>query len=107
MDTQRLILFFVFSFSLFMLWTEWEKEYRPKPVASVSTPASTAAKSADAVPPPSVRTAVPGISTASAVATTEPAIKGEVVQVQTDLLDLELDTLGASINKIEIGRAHV
>jgi len=105
MDTQRLILFFVFSFSLFMLWTEWEKEYRPKPVASVSTPASTAAKSADAVPPPSVRTAVPGMSTASAVASTEPAIKGELVQVQTDLLDLELDTLGASINKVAL-RKH-
>ena len=34
MDTQRLILFFVFSFSLLLLWTEWEKEQRPKPVST-------------------------------------------------------------------------
>ena len=31
MDTQRLILFFVFGFSLLMLWDAWEKEHRPKP----------------------------------------------------------------------------
>jgi len=26
MDTRRLILFFVFSFSLFLLWEAWQKE---------------------------------------------------------------------------------
>ena len=26
MDTQRLILFFIFGFSLLMLWDAWEKE---------------------------------------------------------------------------------
>jgi YidC/Oxa1 family membrane protein insertase len=31
MDTQRLILFFIFSFSLLLLWDAWEKERRPKP----------------------------------------------------------------------------
>ena len=31
MDTQRLILFFIFGFSLLMLWDAWEKENRPKP----------------------------------------------------------------------------
>jgi YidC/Oxa1 family membrane protein insertase len=29
MDTQRLILFFIFGFSLLMLWDAWEKEHRP------------------------------------------------------------------------------
>ena len=31
MDTQRLILLVIFSFSLLMLWEAWEKENRPKP----------------------------------------------------------------------------
>jgi len=31
MDTQRLILLFIFGFSLLMLWEAWDKEHRPKP----------------------------------------------------------------------------
>jgi len=34
MDTQRLILLVIFSFSLLMLWEAWEKEKRPKPAAT-------------------------------------------------------------------------
>jgi len=34
MDTQRLILFIVFSFSILMLWDAWQRENRPPaPVA--------------------------------------------------------------------------
>jgi len=29
MDTQRLILLFIFGFSLLMLWEAWDKEHRP------------------------------------------------------------------------------
>src|SRR2546425_6923062 len=36
MDTQRLILFFVFSFSLLLLWEAWQKELRP-PAPTPST----------------------------------------------------------------------
>src|SRR5262249_25095832 len=32
MDIQRLILLFIFSFSLLMLWEAWDKQGRPKPV---------------------------------------------------------------------------
>ena len=35
MDTQRLILFFIFGFSVLMLWDAWEKDHRPKPAAQV------------------------------------------------------------------------
>ena len=31
MDTQRLILLFIFSFSVLMLWEAWESRARPKP----------------------------------------------------------------------------
>jgi YidC/Oxa1 family membrane protein insertase len=33
MDTQRLILLFIFGFSVLMLWEAWEREHRPKPAA--------------------------------------------------------------------------
>jgi len=47
MDTQRLILFFVFSFSLLLLWDAWQKEQRP--AASLPAPA---AKTESGVPSP-------------------------------------------------------
>src|SRR3977135_762021 len=37
MDTQRLILLFIFGFSLLMLWEAWQKETRPKPAPSAPT----------------------------------------------------------------------
>src|SRR5665811_2505863 len=67
MDTQRLILFFVFSFSLLLLWDSWQKEHRPPtptiaqqgtvqatvPSPSVPAQATPAAqrKPGDAIPP--------------------------------------------------------
>ena len=50
MDTQRLILLFIFSFSLLMLWEAWEKEQRPKPPAA-SAPAGPLGVPAPATPP--------------------------------------------------------
>jgi YidC/Oxa1 family membrane protein insertase len=106
MDTQRLILFFVFSFSLLMIWTEWEKEQRPKPVPVApgagqsrevkaipgAVPAPAGAVPTPATPPPAASTAVPAATPA----------KGEVVQVRTDLLVADIDTLGASLVRLEL-----
>src|SRR2546427_6014142 len=60
MDTQRLILFLVFSFSLLLLWEAWQKELRPPapanpptqgPVPTPSTgPATPTGRSGDALP---------------------------------------------------------
>jgi YidC/Oxa1 family membrane protein insertase len=38
MDTQRLILFIVFSFSILMLWDAWQKEQHPVPVGQIAQP---------------------------------------------------------------------
>jgi YidC/Oxa1 family membrane protein insertase len=38
MDTQRLILLFIFSFSLLMLWGEWDRYNRPKQLAESAQP---------------------------------------------------------------------
>src|SRR6266704_3141182 len=84
MDTQRLILFFVFSFSLLLLWDAWQKELRP-PTApatqgTVPTPCgpavTPAAKAADAMPP-------------SAAPTGKPS---ERLRVRTDTMLAEIDT---------------
>jgi len=104
MDTQRLILFFVFGFSLLMLWDAWEKDHRPKPapqaqVSSVPAAPAPAGKAgekqaASQVAPASASGKVPGAAVA--------AIKGETIVVRTDLVVAEIDTLGATLKRIEL-----
>jgi len=99
MDTQRLILLFVFSFSLLLLWNEWEKTQRPKP-------ATTAAEAQKGVPTPSAPAAAPsGARTpAPSVPGAGPApsaARGDVIRVQTDLMVAEIDMLGGSLTKVE------
>jgi YidC/Oxa1 family membrane protein insertase len=36
MDTQRIIAFIVFSFSLLLLWESWQNYSNPKPAVTVS-----------------------------------------------------------------------
>jgi YidC/Oxa1 family membrane protein insertase len=98
MDTQRLILLVIFSFSLLMLWEAWEKERRPKPPPPAATaqeavpaPAKPAAADAPAAKPSA---AVPGVE----------AAKGETVRVATDLIVAEIDTLGATLKRVELLR---
>ena len=52
MDTQRLILLIIFSFSLLMLWEAWQKENRPTVPAQQAQPAATGDVPAPAAAPP-------------------------------------------------------
>ena len=49
MDTQRLILWLIFSFSGLLLWQAWERERNPVPVPAASAPAPRSAVSAAAI----------------------------------------------------------
>jgi YidC/Oxa1 family membrane protein insertase len=101
MDTQRLILLFIFGFSLLMLWEAWEREHRPKPPPvvqaqqGVPAPGKAEAPAAPAGQKPSPATAVPAAA---------PAAKGETVQVNTDLMIVDIDTLGGTIKRVELTR---
>ncbi|HJY76896.1 MAG TPA: membrane protein insertase YidC [Burkholderiales bacterium] len=98
MDIQRLILLFIFSFSLLMLWEAWDKQGRPKPVPPTpaaqqqGVPAPKPAAAPEAAPKPG----------ASAVPGTEVSAKGETVRITTDLMVAELDTLGATLKRVEL-----
>src|SRR6478736_474088 len=94
MDTQRLILLFIFGFSVLMLWEAWEKEHRPKPSPPV------ASATPQAVPTPAT---TPSAKPApSAVPSAETAAKGETIRVTTDLLIADIDTLGATLRRVEL-----
>lgn len=98
MDTQRLILFVVFSFSILMLWDSWQKEQHPIPVEAVTAhPSST-------TPVPSTEL---GAVSPSATPSLKPEMeKGERVHVSTDTLNVEIDTSGGDIRHLELIKHH-
>jgi YidC/Oxa1 family membrane protein insertase len=95
MDTQRLILLFIFGFSVLMLWEAWDREHRPKPPAVQATqpvvpaPAKTPSL---ALPPGQIAPSGP----------TETA--GEVIRITTDLVIAEIDSRGATLKRLELLR---
>lgn len=97
MDTRRLILVFVFSFSLVMLWEAWQKHNNPQaPLAT--TPAATAIApipGATASAPVSAAS-VPDGNAASASA------KAEIIKVKTDLFVADVSTQGGTIVGLEL-----
>jgi YidC/Oxa1 family membrane protein insertase len=102
MDTQRLILLVIFSFSLLMLWEAWEKEKRPKP-----PPAAPAAQQSVPAPGAPAKPAAPAATAGAKPAApagpgAAPAAKGESVRVRTDLLFAEIDTLGGTLRRVEL-----
>jgi YidC/Oxa1 family membrane protein insertase len=111
MDIQRLILFFIFSFSLLLLWDAWQKEQQPKPAPAASAP------SAPGVPTPAAPLApapapagAPAPAAAAAPAASVPGAatapsQTEKVRVSTDLIEAEIDTLGATLTQFEL-RKH-
>ncbi len=100
MDTQRLILLVIFSFSLLMLWEAWEKEKRPKPPPA----APPAQQSVPAPGKPAAPAAAPSKPSTAAVPGAVTAAKGEVVRAKTDLLIAEIDTLGGTLKRVELLR---
>jgi YidC/Oxa1 family membrane protein insertase len=95
MDTQRLILLFIFGFSVLMLWEAWEREQRPKP----PPPATAAQPAAPAAAKP------PAAASAQMDAGQAPTqAGGETIRVSTDLVVAEIDTLGATLKRLELLR---
>jgi YidC/Oxa1 family membrane protein insertase len=107
MDTQRLILFFVFTFSTFMLVDAWQRDQKPP------MPVTQAAKKGDVkteaggipVPPaPTAATTVPIAPASSPAPGTAPAgivTGGQRILVDTDVLRAEISTVGGDIRRLE------
>ena len=103
MDTQRLILFIIFSFSLLMLWDAWQKENRPAPPpqqqakdAAVPTPTAPAPKAAPSAAAPGAPEGVPAPAAAAAAR--------ELIRVTTDTVIAEIDPLGGDLVRLQLNR---
>lgn len=91
MDSKRLILFVIFSFSILMLWESWQREHMPaqQPVAQQQA-------SETEIPQPARKAAAPA-QDASVTAS-----GGERIKVKTDLIYAEIDTMGGDLRRIEL-----
>lgn len=108
MDTQRLILFFVFVFSTFMLIDGWQRDQRqqtPAAQAAGKVAAKPDGKSdAGGIPVPQVpSSSVPATAPiASATPAAAVVAGGEIINVETDVLLAQISTKGGDIRRLEL-----
>jgi len=100
MDTQRLILFIVFTFSLFLLWEAWQREQQPREQVVAGSPGV-----APEAPKPTQDLAPPSPSGSSPVPPTggveSSSTAGRAV-VSSDVLRAEISALGGDIVRLEL-----
>ena len=97
MDTKRLILFVIFSFSLLMLWDAWQKHNAPEPLPAT-------AETQDASIPQAARSDLPvaPAQTDLPQSTGFKLEKGQRIRIETDLYRGEIDTVGGDLRKLEL-----
>ena len=110
MDIRRTVLWMIFSFSLLLLWNNWQI-HNGKP-SLFGAPTPTASTNANGTPAaannatPSVPNAPPATATATPSAVPGAAApvptRSEEVVITTDVLRLTFDTLGAQLVRAEL-----
>lgn len=108
MDNSRLLIWSFFGFMVFLTWQAWVEDYRtpaPTETAPVQAPAEPAASGTPSLPNelPSISESAPSDVPALGSSTPPPAepteASAEIVRVTTDVLDLEISTAGATIQR--------
>ena len=112
MDTQRIILFVIFSFSAIFLWEAWQKEHAPPPPAvspAVPTlPGAAVAPAKDVPTTPSPASAVPGAATSAVPMPSGAPLApgGQTVTIRTDFYTAAVDTAGGVITLVALNQHH-
>lgn len=107
MDSQRLILFFVFSFSVFLLLDAWQRDQTQTAPKTISQDQRGGAQQEQPPTPVPAQTPVPGDKLVATQPVKPPdgspgLAKGETVQVETDFLRAEISTAGGDLRHIEL-----
>lgn len=103
METTRFILLIALGLVLTMIWQAWQEDYgnmgQPVEITDTSLPKPLSIATEDnlsEVPP----TELKSVNTASVAAVdNEQELKGEVIRVKTDVLDLEINTQGGTVQR--------
>ncbi len=92
MDTQRLFLFLIFTFSCVLVWDGWQRYQHPEAVVQqVTTVAATT---------PTAELPTKVANQAVSVEQANPAVQGKIITIKTDTLDVEINTVGGGIQKL-------
>lgn len=109
MDNLRLILVFSLAFILLLLWQAWNQDYGPKPITQAAPPSSQEvpatvetpkSQAPGEVPTAPILSAEDASSKTGVPAVTDTDPGRPVVEVQTDLYRIEIDTLGGTIRNL-------
>jgi YidC/Oxa1 family membrane protein insertase len=102
-DIRRTILWVVFGFSLVMLWDQWQLHNGKKPTffPSATPPVGATVNPAADASPAAVVTQAPAALPADGAPSTQQA-QSETIEVQTNVLKLSFDSLGASLIYAEL-----
>ena len=95
MDTRRLILFIIFSFSIMMLWDAWQHKDAPIQAQTVPAPAEAASATGTAATPQ------------TSAGTEDGQFKlehGQRIKVNTDLYAAEIDTNGGDLRRLVLNK---
>ena len=96
MDTRRLILFVIFSFSIMMLWDAWQHKDAPAMTQTATT------QSAQISTEPTNTSVVH--ETTSAENGQFSLVHGQRIQVSTDLYEAEIDTNGGDLRRLVLNK---
>lgn len=96
MDFQRLFLFLIFSFSVFLLWDGWQRSQHPEMQAAPVVAPVTPVASAPGVVAASVDKPVPTEAMAQ-----QKIQAGQKITVKTDQLVAEISTIGGDLRHLE------
>lgn len=106
MDIKRTFLWVIFTMSLVLLWDKWMQHsgkssmFFPTPVSQqAKAPAASAAASASAS---AAALSTPSNATATAADGTVTAVKSETITITTDVVKVDIDTIGGEIKRLEL-----
>jgi YidC/Oxa1 family membrane protein insertase len=105
MDTRRLVLLLVFSFSIVMLWNAWQqKQAKTAQTAAVTAPAKGAGDASVPTPSGAPAAAPGGVPTVASAAPAAPQAPRTVVK--TDLFEAVISAQGGDLVHLELFKLH-
>jgi YidC/Oxa1 family membrane protein insertase len=96
MDTKRLILFVIFSFSILMLWDAWQRQHTPE------VPISEAQRIEDSSIPQATKDAIANTKTELPQESSFKLQNGQRIEAETDLFKADIDTMGGDLRRLEL-----